>query len=112
MSQHLAGPDPDQTLSDDVIAFLRTFVPILWGSIASWLINLGVPATVIVSVHSVAVVGLTALCSTAWYLLWRWASPRIPPWIVVLALGYAADPIYNPIPTERGEPTIPPQRAE
>lgn len=108
MTDQFRGTDPNQTLSDDVIAMLRTVVPIVWGFIASWLINLGIPGAVLAAVHGAAITGLTAVLAIVWYALWRWASPHIPQWIVVLVLGYAANPTYQPIGARKPEPPIVP----
>lgn len=116
MSQPLA--DPNQSLSDDVIALLRTVVPMLWGFAASFLINLGIPASVLLAVHGVAITGLTAVLAIAWYALWKWASPYVPQWLVALVLGYAANPTYQPIGSARAhhdeapESQIPAPRTE
>lgn len=85
---------PTQTLSDEAIALLRTVVPLGWGFAASWLIGLGVPAGVLDAAHSVVISAGTAVLSTAWYAAWRWLQPRIPPWLVAVALGYPAAPTY------------------
>lgn len=101
------GPDPLQSLSDDMIALLRTAVPVLWGFVASWLATLGIPGTVLAAVHGVAITGLTAVLAIVWYALWRWASPHVPAWVVAIVLGYAANPTYGPVPSAQ-QPGTPP----
>jgi hypothetical protein len=87
---------PGQQLSDRTISLLRTAVPIAWGLLASWLIGLGLPATVLGQVHDLVVAALTAAASAGWYALWRSVEPRLPTWLIRLVLGYATAPSYAP----------------
>jgi MFS superfamily sulfate permease-like transporter len=94
MAQHMAGPDPEQPVSDGVISFIRTGVPLLWGLVVSWLVGLGLPAAVLDQVHTLVVSALTVVLTAGWYGLWRWLEPRLPSWLVAVVLGYAAAPLY------------------
>lgn len=94
MSRQIAGSGPEQQLSDEVISLIRTGVPVLWGVAVSWLVGLGLPAGVLDQVHSLVIAALTAVLTAGWYALWRWLEPRVPAWLITVALGYAAAPTY------------------
>lgn len=86
------------SLSDRAVSYLRTAVPILWGTLigllvqsASWL-----PAPVIAWLSGEAAVGVvTAGAIALWYAAWRWAEPRIPDWLTRVVLGSAQAPRYS-----------------
>lgn len=106
MGQHslASGPEPDAELSDDVIALIRTIVPVAYGALAAWLIGLGIPSWVLSSAHAMVITAMTALLSAAWYAVWQRLQSRVPAWLVVVALGYAAAPSYpRPDATAMGE---------
>ncbi|HEX3778549.1 MAG TPA: hypothetical protein VHX38_02700 [Pseudonocardiaceae bacterium] len=106
MSQHIAGPDPDQPLSDGAISLIRTVVPVAWGFAVSWLVGLGLPLIVLARVHDLVVAAMTAVLTAGWYGLWRWLEPRVPGWLITLALGYAAAPVYTAARSDRPGPGI------
>ncbi|MGN8245222.1 hypothetical protein ACTHAM_002341 [Cellulomonas soli] len=91
-------------LSDLVVALLRTAVPAWWGTVVTWLLattlnylptELGDALAVLLS--SDVAVGLVVTVAIAlWYLVWRWLSPRVPDWLVRLALGSVRTPSYAP----------------
>lgn len=101
---HVAGPDPEQNLSDEVISLIRTVVPVVWGFAVSWLIGLGLPATLLDQVHSIVVAGLTAVLTAGWYAAWRWLEPRVPGWLIRVTLGYPASPMYAIPRSDRSGP--------
>jgi len=87
-------------LSDRVVAFLRTAVPVVWGYIITWALtqfpavadflagfNVDLNAQVVVSY-------VTGLATIAWYAVWRWLEPRIPAWLTALVLGSNRTPVY------------------
>lgn len=90
--------------SDTVVSYLRTFVPIAWGWVISfvlthwdWAANLITDLNV--DLNSTAVVTfITAVVTAGWYALWRWLEPRIPNSIVTILLGSAKQPVYPPTP--------------
>lgn len=90
------------TISDRVVAYLRTTVPALWGTLVAWLLARYVlPAEVVDLLTSdVLVVAVTSLVVLAWYALWRWLEPHVPDWLTRLALGSAKTPIYAPVGTD------------
>ncbi len=88
------------TLSDRAVSYLRTAVPVLWGSLIALLLRTwpDVPPEVATALQSEAVVGaIVALSIVAWYWLWRRAEPHIPDWLTRLVLGSAAAPTYAPV---------------
>jgi hypothetical protein len=110
--QQQAGP-----LSPYAISLIRTVVPLAWGYVVSWLITLGLPASLLTSAHDVIVGALTAVVTAAWYAGWRWAEtkiPRLDSWaarlVVVFALGHPGTPSYTTPPTviDAPEPATPP----
>ena len=93
---------PGGPLSPYAISLTRTVVPLAWGYAVSWLIGLGLPASLLSSAHDVIVGGLTTLVTAAWYAGWRWAEVKVPSldsWaarlVVVFALGHPAAPRYG-----------------
>lgn len=85
------------TLSDRAVSYLRTIVPVLWGSLLSatlpslpWL-----PAEVVAWLSGdAASLAVTALAIAAWYSIWRYVEPHIPDWLTRLVLGSAQAPAY------------------
>lgn len=95
-------------MSDRVVSYLRTFVPIWWGVIVTgalarvgWLggvlTTLGLDPTAPVVVSAV-----TSLAIGLWYAAWRWLEPRLPDWLTRVVLGSAKAPTYAP-PAPVGE---------
>jgi hypothetical protein len=90
-------------LSDRAVSWLRTTVPVLWGTIVAAILRNASPhlpgdlgtalADWLGSETTLALV--TAAAIAAWYALWRWAEPRIPDWLTRLVLGSARAPIYT-----------------
>ncbi|MHA7132528.1 hypothetical protein [Oerskovia turbata] len=90
-------------LSDRAVSWLRTAVPVLWGTIVVAILRTISPhlpgdlgtalATWLGSETTIALV--TAAAIAAWYALWRWAEPRIPDWLTRLVLGSAQSPTYT-----------------
>jgi hypothetical protein len=85
-------------LSDRAVSYLRTVVPVLWGSLIGLLVQsvTWLPAPVIAWLSGEAAVGVvTAGAIAAWYAVWRWAEPRIPDWLTRVVLGSALTPAYD-----------------
>jgi hypothetical protein len=85
-------------LSDRAVSYLRTVVPVLWGSLIGLLVQSAawLPAPVIAWLSGEAAVGVvTAGAIAAWYAVWRWAEPRIPDWLTRVVLGSAQAPAYG-----------------
>ena len=85
------------TLSDRAVSYLRTIVPVLWGSLLSAVL----PALPWLPVEVVewlsgdaAALAVTALAIAAWYVVWRWLEPHVPDWLTRFVLGSAQPPIY------------------
>ena len=90
------------TLGDRGASYLRTVVPVVWGSLVAQLLAWATPhlpgqvaATLADWLSGESGVALvTAAVIAAWYVLWRRAEPVLPDWITRLVLGSAAAPIY------------------
>lgn len=82
-------------MSDKVVSYLRTAVPILWGSILGWLLTQfpGIPEGLSNWLHSQVEV-VVALSIFVWYAVWRWLEPRLPDGLTKLFLGSAQTPVY------------------
>lgn len=94
--------DPRRELSDRAVAILRTSVPVWWGSLVTWLlVSLAtlLPAELLEPLEELlrsepAKALATVAVTLVWYLLWRWLAPRIPDWLLRLALGSTRTPVY------------------
>jgi len=74
-------------LNDYVISLIRTWVPMLVGLLATWLLTLGI------EIDSMAIeLALVSLFSGAYYALIRWLEGKFP-WIGIL-LGAKRTPTY------------------
>ena len=85
------------TLSDRAVSYLRTTVPVLWGSLIALLLRTlpDLPAEVATALESEAVVGaVVALSIVVWYWVWRRLEPHVPDWLTRIVLGSAAAPTY------------------
>lgn len=90
-------------ISDRAVSWLRTVVPVLWGSAVAAILRATTPhlpgdlgaalADWLGAETTLALV--TAAAIAAWYALWRWAEPRIPDWLTRVVLGSALAPTYT-----------------
>lgn len=89
-------------LSDRAVSYLRTIVPVLWGSIVAQLLaaisphlpsNLGTALADWLGGEA-AIALVTAVAIAAWYWVWRRVEPLIPDWLTRLVLGSARVPEY------------------
>lgn len=88
-------------MSDKVIAWLRTVVPVLWGLAVTWLVT-RVPALAQFADGLNSVGGVLAVSVAV--ALWKWvfsaAEPALPGWLTAVLLGHPATPMYlRPVPT-------------
>ena len=93
-----------QTLSDRAVSYLRTVVPVLWGSLVGLLLGWVAPhlpgelgdtlADLLGGEAAIALV--SGLAIAGWYALWRRVEPRIPDWLTRIVLGSASAPTYAP----------------
>lgn len=75
-------------------AYLRTYVPIFWGALVTFLVtNLGEGVSFLGS-ESV-VLGITGLVIAGWYFVWRKVESHLPPWLTRLVLGSNKQPTYT-----------------
>ena len=82
---------------EKVPAYLRTLVPVLWGSLLAWL-AIQIPAIPdaweewLGSDQGVALVSAAVI--TLWYAFWRWIEPKLSPVFTRLVLGSNLTPVY------------------
>lgn len=93
----MSTPAPTSPISDRAVSYLRTVVPVLWGSAVAWLLTVVVLPTEVTDLltSDLAITAITALVVGAWYIAWRWAEPHIPDWLTRLVLGSAQTPTYT-----------------
>ncbi|MCI0689029.1 MAG: hypothetical protein L0Y54_17625 [Sporichthyaceae bacterium] len=81
-------------LSDLAVAYLRTYVPIIWGAVAAYLATrLGVVVDEASSAGVIAVA--TSVCGAVVYATGRAVARRVP-WLSGLLLGSTRQPTYRP----------------
>lgn len=82
-------------MKDKLISLIRTFVPILVGTLSAWLVSKGIqlPAEAYGGLESFLIEVLSVLTATAYYAIVRWLESKWPKlgWL----LGYAAAPEYK-----------------
>ena len=88
---------PTSAVSDRAVSYLRTVVPVLWGSaVAGLLTAVTLPVEVTDLLGSeLAATAVTAVAVGVWYIAWRWAEPRLPDWLRCVVLGSARTPRYD-----------------
>ena len=94
--------DERTVLSDRAVSYLRTIVPVLWGSIVATILRVVSPhlpgdagqALADFLASELALSLVTAAGIAGWYWVWRRLERRIPDWLVRLVLGSARTPGY------------------
>ena len=94
--------DERTVLSDRAVSYLRTIVPVLWGSIVATILRVISPhlpgdvgqALADFLASELALSLVTAAGIAGWYWVWRRLERRIPDWLVRLVLGSARTPGY------------------
>lgn len=95
--------DERTALSDRAVSYLRTIVPVLWGSIVATILRVISPhlpgdvgqALADLLESELALSVATAAGIAGWYCVWRRLERRIPDWLVRLVLGSARTPGYS-----------------
>lgn len=100
----MATPITDErtVLSDRAVSYLRTIVPVLWGSLVATTLRVISPhlpgdvgqALADLLESELALSLVTAAGIAGWYWVWRRLERRIPDWLVRLVLGSARTPGY------------------
>jgi hypothetical protein len=91
----------NNTLSDKMVARLRTVVPALWGSALAWiLVNATwLPEPLVDFLQEdVVTVLFTSLVILGWYWLWQRLEPRLPAWLTRILMGSNQTPSYSLVP--------------
>ena len=87
-------------LNDKAVSYLRTFVPIVWGYVVTFVLGhipaakslldgLGIDLT-----SPLVVGGVVSVVTAAWYALMRWLEPKLPAWLTRIVLGSNSTPTY------------------
>lgn len=82
-------------------AYLRTYVPIVWGYIAGWVLTqfpgvANILEALNIDPESPAVVAaITGAAAIGWYALMRKIEPYIPDWLTRVVLGSPQVPSYD-----------------
>ncbi|PFG33645.1 hypothetical protein [Sanguibacter antarcticus] len=92
-------------LSDRAVSYLRTVIPVAWGSLVGLLLGWVAPhlpgelgaalANLLGGEAALALV--SGLAIAGWYALWRRVEKRIPDCLTRIVLGSAAAPSYSPV---------------
>lgn len=87
------SPDDRAELGNRAYSLYRTWVPIIWGALVTFLLT-RVPALHdvfdFVYLYAVFEAAMTGL----WYTVWRLVEHRIPNWLVTFLLGSSRSPVY------------------
>lgn len=84
---------PPRGISDGVISWLRTVVPVGWGALVAFLLS-RFPDLHEALVSPAVTMAVTGVVVGLWYSVWRWLEPRLPAWLTVLTLGSNRAPSY------------------
>lgn len=94
-----------------VPSLIRTYVPVVVGSLAGWLVSLGIDLDA--NAQAGLIVGLTGLFTAAYYTLVRLLEKRFP-WLSVLLGSSQMPAAYSPtgspsvsVPGEDAQPRAP-----
>jgi hypothetical protein len=88
-------------LSAGAVSFLRTAVPVLWGSFGTWFaatlpgVNDFLLSVNIDLSSESTVLWVSGAAVVLWYAFWRWLEPRLPAWATRLVLGSNQRPSYG-----------------
>ena len=93
-------------LNDKAVSYLRTFVPIVWGYVVTFVLGhipaakslldgLGIDPT-----SPLVVGGVVSVVTAAWYALMRWLEPKLPAWLTRIVLGSNSTPTYVEPPAD------------
>lgn len=82
---------PSPRLSDTAIAAIRTFVPLVVGSLISWLLTMNVVLDA--ATEASLTTALTAIVTAVYWSVVTWASKKLP--ILGWLLGYPSTPTYE-----------------
>lgn len=90
-------------LSDRAVSYLRTVVPVLWGTVGATILRVVSPhlpgdvgqALADLLESELALSLVTAASIAGWSWVWRRLERRIPDWLVRLVLGSARTPGYT-----------------
>lgn len=88
-------PDAPQNPRDYGVSLIRTYMPLVWGWLLTWLASRAPGLRDFLDsemVYGTAVLAVSAL----WYALWRLVERVLPPMLTRLVLGANRRPAYGP----------------
>lgn len=86
--------ETDSAVSDVVVSYIRTYVPILWGTLMAFLVGKGIDVPALSDPLLVTGILIPA-CIAGWYALGRLAERKLPR-LGKLMLGSRKQPSYAP----------------
>jgi hypothetical protein len=86
-------------VSDRLVSWLRTVVPVAWSTLLAWLVSLGVPDFVTNALGPAGDLVVLPILVGAVYPLLRWIEPKLPDWLTRIVLGSARSPSYPLTPS-------------
>ncbi|WP_158852840.1 hypothetical protein [Saccharothrix deserti] len=81
-------------MSDRLVAWLRTVVPVAWSALVAWLISLGTPPYLTDALGGAAELLVVPILVGVVYPLARSVEARLPDWLTRVLLGSAKPPTY------------------
>lgn len=82
-------------MSDRLIAWLRTVVPVAWSALVAWLVQLGAPGFLTSALGDAADVLVLPVVVGVVYPIARAIENRLPDWLTRVLLGSAKPPDYS-----------------
>lgn len=86
-------------IEDAVVRQLRTIVPVIWGSIVSFILQFVavdlVPAVQSALESEAVAFAITATVIWGWYWVWSKVGHHIPDWLSRLVMGSEKEPTYR-----------------
>lgn len=82
-------------MSDRLVAWLRTVVPVAWSALVAWLISLGAPAYLTDALGDAGELLVVLIVVGVVYPLARSAETHLPAWLTRVLLGSAKSPTYS-----------------
>ncbi|SDD86922.1 hypothetical protein [Actinokineospora iranica] len=82
-------------MSDRLVSWLRTVVPVAWSALVAWLVSLGAPDYLTTALGGAAELLVVPIVVGAVYPIARTIETRLPDWLTRVLLGSAKPPTYR-----------------
>jgi xanthine/uracil permease len=96
MTHPAINPDQPESVQDFGVSWIRTTVPVIWGSFLTWVAS-QVPGLEPVMNQPAAVgfsVVLVGVLTVVWYSIMRKLETVLPPWLTRIVIGANRRPVY------------------